>query len=161
MSVTHWACSILLLSAATCCFAAGPPPGYTLDHQEDSPQGDIVIEYYSNPSGKHQIWLAPKSDLNNRVELFEFDRDATVLMAPNEKKLVINDFPIWQRRRSSPLQADYRSSNFSEVVNEKISEKAFKFFVRRALICHPDSERLSIISGPRHFAGLKIPARCS
>lgn len=129
MSKTHWVCSILVLSAATCCFAAGPPPGFTLDHQEDSPQGDIVIEYYSNPSGKHQIWLAPKSDLNNRVELFEFDRDATVLMAPNEQKLVINDFPTSSGggprlyKRTTGLQ-------FQEVTNAKISEKAFKFFVR-------------------------------
>jgi hypothetical protein len=123
-----WAFSILVASAATCCFAAGPPPGYTLDHQEDSPQGDIVIEYYSN-HGEHQIWLAPKSDLNNRVELFEFNRDATVLMAPNEQKLVINDFPTTTGggpllyKRNTGLQ-------FQEVVNEKISEKAFDFFVR-------------------------------
>ena len=129
MSKINWACSILLLSGAIFSVAGGPPPGYTLDHQEDSPQGDIVIQYYSNPSGKHQIWLAPKSDLTNQVELFEFDRDATVVMAPNEQKLVINDFPTSSGggprlyKRTTGLQ-------FQEVANEKISDKAFKFFVR-------------------------------
>jgi hypothetical protein len=129
MSKINWACSILLLSVAIFSAAGGPPPGYTLDHQDDSPQGDIVIQYYSNPSGKHQIWLAPKSNLTNQVELFEFDRDATVVMAPNEQKLVINDFPTSSGggprlyKRTTGLQ-------FQEVANEKISDKAFKFFVR-------------------------------
>jgi hypothetical protein len=129
MSGTHWACSILVLSVATFCVAAGPPPGYTLDHQEDSPQGDILIQYYWNQNGKHQIWLAPKSDPTNQVELFEFDRDATVVMAPNEQKLVINDFPTSSGggprlyKRTTGLQ-------FQEVADEKISEKAFKFFLR-------------------------------
>lgn len=129
MCKMHWICSILVLSATSYCFASGPPPGYTLDRQEDSPQGDILIQYYSNPSGQHQIWLALKSNPSNQVELFEFDRDATVLMAPNEQKLVINDFPTSSGggprlyKRTTGLQ-------FQEVANEKISDKAFKFFVR-------------------------------
>jgi hypothetical protein len=139
-------------------FRGRTAPGYTLDHQEDSPQGDIVIEYYSNPDGKHQIWLAPKSDLNNRVELFEFDRDATVLMAPNEEKLVIITF-----RRAAAAVLAYTSGlpvcNFRRWPTRKSARRHSSFlFVK--LICHRGSEMLSTISGPWHFAGPKIPARC-
>jgi hypothetical protein len=130
MFKTHWACGILFLLATTCCFAAGLPPDYTLDRQEDSPEGDIVIEYYySNSDYKKQIWLAPKSDPSNRVQLFEYGRFADVLMAPNEQMLVINDFPTTSGggpllyKRTTGLQ-------FQEVANENIGEKAFNFFVR-------------------------------
>lgn len=130
MSFSRLACAIAAACFVpfACSFAGGPPKGFTLGSSDDSPQGDISIEYYSDGNGNNQIWLAPKDKPEGRVLLYEFQRSASVLMAPNEKILAINDDPT---SSGEPLLYKRGSGlKFEEIPGLGIGDKAFKFMAQ-------------------------------
>ncbi|HSI87349.1 MAG TPA: hypothetical protein VK970_26405, partial [Candidatus Methylacidiphilales bacterium] len=87
-------CSALMMSIAAA-QATPPPDGMQLAKVEASGIQEVVVEHYtaSNPTGpsRKEVWLAERENRDNRVFLFRHVRLAEVMIAPDQKHLVINN----------------------------------------------------------------------
>lgn len=64
-----------------------------LQQEDTSPNGNIIVRYYDDgddicPRG--DIWLYSKDHPSKKALLFSYERDADILISPDEKWIVIN-----------------------------------------------------------------------
>ncbi|MGE5363342.1 MAG: hypothetical protein ACM3SM_04365 [Bacteroidota bacterium] len=117
----------LFLQNAIC--AQQSPPRYR--EQEISPSGDMVIEYrYDYAKEHHEVWLKSIEDTLSPVFLYEFSRDAKVMVSPDEQWLIINNHmgsdisEVILFRKTTALK-------FTELKTRNISGKSWQFFCRK------------------------------
>lgn len=117
----------LFLQNAIC--AQPGPPRYR--EQEISPGGDMVIEYrYDYAKEHHEVWLKSIEDTLSPVFLYEFSRDAKVMVSPDEQWLIINNHmgsdisEVILFRKTTDLK-------FTELKTRNISRKSWQFFCRK------------------------------
>lgn len=124
----HLLLLLLLLMLLPVRLPAGEPSaGMELQWRDVSPRGDILIEHYFNSKNyEREVWLAPPSQPSDRVLLYKHGRSVEVLFSPDQKWLVINDFPTstdgapFLFRRGQGLQ-------YSPVANANIGDKVWRF----------------------------------
>lgn len=135
----------LLFIFADSCLASEPGPGYELikriqpdEHAEffGGPHLDTVVEVYSKPDDtkffrkSFKIVLSSLADPARKKLLFEYEREATAVLSPNGKWIVINDRPF--RGQCNPRLFKQESGlNFVEVKDADIRRKAIEFFLRQ------------------------------
>ncbi len=86
-----------LFIAAVNATAALPALQFKRESVANSPQRDLLIEFYIDDRAEsksvwvHQIWLSSVKDPKEKVLLCQFERSASVSISPDENKLVVND----------------------------------------------------------------------
>src|SRR5205085_6208256 len=83
-------CLVLGVASLAAQAPASLSPDFKRTSVATSPKGDFTVEYYGGPNNAKQIWLAPKAAPAQRVWLFSYERDARVLVSPDERWLIIN-----------------------------------------------------------------------
>lgn len=77
--------------ATTPTVASRPSPEWPLKKTESSPRRDISVEYYGNPDGGGEIWLASPDGKNRRL-LCAYSRwIESILFSPDEQHLIVNN----------------------------------------------------------------------
>lgn len=118
--------------SATTTVASRPNPEWPLKKTESSPRRDISVEYYGNPDGGGEIWLASPDGKSRRL-LCEYSRRIeSVLFSPDEQHLIVNNHCLSNLAiadlydRASALE--YKESGLD------LTSEVYEFFSRK----HPD-----------------------
>jgi len=121
--------SLAALVAAIVLLAVGPSPQFKPDWSEESPDGDLVAQQFSNGVGEHEIWLYRKEMPDERVLLYKHHRYVKLCFSPDERWICITDH-VGSTDSYTKLFRRGEGICFSEVTEARVGEKAWSFFAK-------------------------------
>ncbi|MEO5359405.1 MAG: hypothetical protein H7843_03030 [Nitrospirota bacterium] len=85
-------CLLLNFSSTNQCYSETTKPKKYLKKEYRSLKGNIIVRHYgeSLDDNSADIWLYSAKNPSKKLLLYSYERDADVLISPNEKWLVIN-----------------------------------------------------------------------
>ncbi|MBF0459124.1 MAG: hypothetical protein HQK99_14635 [Nitrospirae bacterium] len=86
-------CGLLNASVSKQCYGEDIKPKKYLKKEYTSPEGNIIVRLLGGhpQDNSGDIWLFSAKNPSDRELLYSYERDASVLISPDEKWLVIND----------------------------------------------------------------------
>lgn len=122
---------VFLFILAGCARQSGPDPRLALQGELASPQGGFVVRQYVGKTSLGQktgeFWIREKS--GDTYRLFRYGRIATVIVAPDDGSLVVNDRRATSEAGIVLFRRNWRG-RFAEVPRPDLDRAAWRQFCR-------------------------------
>jgi hypothetical protein len=126
-TVTLYLCLLIVTPA----LAASPAANLRKIKSVESPESNIVADFYfQGADAKRQIWLKSSASATDSEILYEYERDADVLFAPDERWIAINDH-LSSDVSEIRLFKRVTRLKYSQLADADVTGKAWRFLAQQ------------------------------